>query len=475
MQNKRDQLQAYRYMVDRMVSAMVRGEPESRERPMRRSTTGTVLGLALAVVVAVGFGAFGLISRGGNTSWQDPGSIIVERETGTRYVYLDGTLRPVLNYTSALLAAGGERAQLRLVSRKSLHGVPHGQAIGINGAPDALPAAKALSPGSWSVCSSAVDQTNGTQRPVVVLDLGGTPAASAVSDSQAALVRSEAGAEYLVWHDSRLRVADDSVLVALGFAGTPAISVRASWLNALRSGPDLVAYPPADVGAAGPQVGGSTTRVGQVLLTRLADGRTTSYLVRSDGLSPITQTDAALLLANPRTKAAYPGQAVASVVVNINDVAATSRSRTVDLRSDYPQSPPRPIGSAQLVGRSLCARIDFSPRKGQHVKLVTVDSDSLDVSADDHPSAVGMADSVMVPPDGGAVVAGQASPGVDTGARYLVTDLGMKFPLPSDEVATALGYAGQVPLAVPTSLLGLLPTGPVLDPTIARSEQGLNR
>jgi type VII secretion protein EccB len=472
MQSKRDQLQAYRYMVDRMVSAMVRAEPESRERPMRRSTTGTIIGIALAVVAALGFGAFGLISRGGNTSWRDPGSIIVERETGTRYVFIDGALRPVLNYTSALLAAGGEQAQLRLVSAKSLHGVPHGQAIGISGAPDALPTAKTLSAGPWSVCSASADQTNGTQRPVVVLDLRGTPAATAIPDTQAALVKSDDGSRYLVWHDSRLRIADDSVLVALGFAGTPAISVRAGWLNALRSGPDLVAHLPAGVGTPGPKVGGNNRWVGQVLLTRFADGHTASYLVRLDGLSPISQTESALLLASPQIKAAYPGQSVGALDATVNDVANAPRSSTADLPSDYPQTPPRPIDSAQLVGRSLCARIDFSPAKGARAQLVTVDADSIDVNANEHPSAVGVADSVMVAPDGGAVLAGQSGPGVDTGARYLVTDLGIKFPLPSDEVATALGYAGQVPVAVPTLLLGLLPTGPVLDSAVARTEQG---
>jgi type VII secretion protein EccB len=475
MQNKRDQLQAYRYMVDRMVSAMVRGEPESRERPMRRSTTGTVIGIALAVVAALGFGAYGLISRGGNTSWRDPGSIIVERDTGTRYVFLDGTLRPVLNYTSALLAAGGEQSQLRMVSANSLRGVPHGHAIGISGAPDALPAAKGMSAVPWSVCSSSVEESNGTWRPVVVLDLGGTPTATTIADNEAALVKSGDGSGYLVWRDTRLRVADDSVLLALGFAGTPAIPVRAGWLNALRSGPDLVAHLPAGLGASGPKVGGNGTRVGEVLRTKFADGGAASYLVRADGLSPITQTDSALLLASPQIRAAYPGQPVTAIDTNINDIANAPRSSTTDLRSDYPQVPPHPADSARLLGRSLCVRTDFSPNKGVHAQLVTVDSDSLDVNGKDHPTAPGVADSVMVPPDGGAVLAAQAAPGVDTGSRYLVTDLGIKYPLPSDDVATALGYSGQVPVAVPTSLLSLLPTGPVLDPAAARSEQGPNQ
>ena len=36
MQSRRDQLQAYRFVTRRIVSAMLSGEPETTERPMRR-------------------------------------------------------------------------------------------------------------------------------------------------------------------------------------------------------------------------------------------------------------------------------------------------------------------------------------------------------------------------------------------------------------------------------------------------------
>jgi hypothetical protein len=154
----------------------------------------------------------------------------------------------------------------------------------------------------------------------------------------------------------------------------------------------------------------------------------------------------------------------------MNDVANAPKSPALEVPADYPPTPPRPLKGLDDVSHSLCARLDFSPTKGVHAQLVTVDSDALTADPGEHPTAVGAADLVTVPPDGGSLVAAQAGPGVDTGARYLITDVGVKFPLPSDDVAVALGYAGQVPLAVPTSLLGLLPTGSVLDPNAARAE-----
>jgi Type VII secretion system ESX-1, transport TM domain B len=43
-----------------------------------------------------------------------------------------------------------------------------------------------------------------------------------------------------------------------------------------------------------------------------------------------------------------------------------------------------------------------------------------------------------------------------------VTDAGVKFPVPSADVA-ALGYRAGQAAPLPAALLGLLPTGPALD------------
>jgi hypothetical protein len=74
------------------------------------------------------------------------------------------------------------------------------------------------------------------------------------------------------------------------------------------------------------------------------------------------------------------------------------------------------------------------------------------------------ADKVVVPPGGGLVVRDLPAPGVGTGTLFLVTDLGVKFPLASDGVAGTLGYGGVTPVLVPSTLLAFLPTGPALDP-----------
>ena len=70
---------------------------------------------------------------------------------------------------------------------------------------------------------------------------------------------------------------------------------------------------------------------------------------------------------------------------------------------------------------------------------------------------------IDVAPGGGALVRSEAAPGVGGESLYLVTDAGVKFPVPSASAASALGYRAGRAVAMPASLLGLLPTGPALD------------
>jgi len=67
-----------------------------------------------------------------------------------------------------------------------------------------------------------------------------------------------------------------------------------------------------------------------------------------------------------------------------------------------------------------------------------------------------------VAPGGGALVRPQAAPGVGGNSLFLVTDAGVKYPVPSATAAAALGYRASKAARLPAALLGLLPTGPAL-------------
>src|SRR5690606_10167932 len=110
MQSKKDQVQAYFYVVGRLVAAVVHGKPDVLVQPNRRLNTGTMFGVIIGLIIAGICGVVGLFLPGGNDSWRMPGAIVMNEDTGARYVFLNGELRPVLNYSSARLASGGNGA-----------------------------------------------------------------------------------------------------------------------------------------------------------------------------------------------------------------------------------------------------------------------------------------------------------------------------------------------------------------------------
>ena len=73
------------------------------------------------------------------------------------------------------------------------------------------------------------------------------------------------------------------------------------------------------------------------------------------------------------------------------------------------------------------------------------------------------ADLISVAPAGGAFVQPEAAPGIGGNSLFLITDAGVKYPVPSASAAQALGYPAGRAVALPAGLLGLLPTGPALN------------
>ena len=77
------------------------------------------------------------------------------------------------------------------------------------------------------------------------------------------------------------------------------------------------------------------------------------------------------------------------------------------------------------------------------------------------------ADQVVIPVGGGALVRTASAPGTPPGTGFLVTDLGVRYPLVADTVASTLGYGHLEQAGVPPALLTLLPSGPALSPEAA--------
>lgn len=469
MQTRRDQVQAHGFVMGRLVSALLRADPDSQSTPMRRFVVGNIIGLLLGGLVMAGFAVYGFFVPGGATGWQDEGALVTERETGARYVYLDGELRPVLNYASARLILGGEPRVVR-VSRNSLRGVPYGLPIGIASAPDSLPDVERLDGTQWQVCSSLRRGDVGAESPFVTLWVGATMSGTSLGADRGLLVRTPTGQVYLAWNNSRLRVPEESALGALGYATAPQHPVGSAWVNALPAGPDLTAPPVPGRGEAGPTIEGSPTVVGQ--LFKVDDAVTNGtgdeyYVVRSDGLSPVTLTGAALLLADPATRQAYPAGAVQAQPLTTATLATAPRSQVVSVNPAHPARPPEPaaLGPSEAPCVQLVMDADGGPQVQVAIGTPPPPPAEPVVASDDQR----LADQVRVEPGTGLLIRDQPAPGVDGGALHLLVSTGVRYPLANDEVAGTLGYDGVTATPVPAALLALIPAGPPLDPEAAHA------
>jgi ESX secretion system ATPase EccB len=129
-------------MLQRVISALTVGETDPEQPPFRRPIMAAIGALVIVVLSLGGTWVFGLLVPGGDR-FTATDAVAVEKETGARFVLINGQLHPVLNYTSALLALD-QHAAVRMVPRTTLAGIPAGAPIGIPGAPDSLPGAGQL-------------------------------------------------------------------------------------------------------------------------------------------------------------------------------------------------------------------------------------------------------------------------------------------------------------------------------------------
>jgi type VII secretion protein EccB len=461
MQTRSDQAQAYRFTTRRIVSALLSGEPETAERPMRRFGMGIFGSAMVAAIVFAAVGIIGFLFPSGARLTDK--TIVVERETGATYIFQTGLLYPVRNFTSARLAIGEENPKISRVSVKSLRGMPRGPLIGIPELPDSLPDAKSLVTGAWSVCSRP-PESNSLLRETDVVIGGPRPNGIPLGDRAMVIRRSITNeVQYFVVHKGRSLRATEDGLVALDMTEKPKVEVTDGLLNALPPGPYLL--PPDHPGRGGPGaiIDGSPGTIGDVY-NEAPDGP--YWVLTNTGLKRIGATMKKILL---------------GAGANQHDVslAAVTAVQSKDGRPfqepGFPDDIPQvPAGAAPEM---VCAVTVPAPNAADSGIEMYVYRSMGDVSklrqvsgsGTTGPGDVRTAEYVQMIGGEAALVRASSAPNDNTqiATTYLVAQ-GHKYPLITEEVKVALGYGSVVPVPVPTFMLVQLPTGNVLDPALAR-------
>jgi type VII secretion protein EccB len=452
MQSRRDLFQAHRLMTQRASLALLRGEPDVPDQPLRRLNVAVFSGIFVAVIVTGLFFILGLLGHGSSSISNTPGMLVIDKQTGTPFVFCEGKkLCPVVNYASARLALGNSPLNQQTVDQSALAKFPRGPEIGIAGLPEPLPASGLLVRQPWSVCAQTTSNGFGSQPSTALVggtSIGGRPLGNSV------LLVTALSQEWVIWNGQRMAVQKDGT-VALA-AQQPAVPVPSVWLDAIRQGPAFAAPALADAGATVTGPTGAPVRVGQVYEV---NGQQFYVMLRS-GLAPVSPMQAALLDSEPTA----PPKATLSPSQVSGNLSSTSVPR-----GDLPDSIPRvvtPAASAPLcmVYSGGGTAVTGTALTGQVETGGSVPSGGVptDVPAD--------VKQVTLPAGAGALVAANPGTGSDKGvvSYFLIAD-GRRYALAGTGVIGMLGYSLSQAVLLPAGVVDLVPPGPPLDPTLARN------
>ena len=454
MQSRRDLFQAHRLMTQRASLALLRGEPDVPDQPMRRLNVAVFSGVFVAVIVTGLFFIFGLLGHGSSSIQNTPGMLVIDKQTGTAFVFCEGKkLCPVVNYASARLALGASPLNQQTVDQSALTKFPRGPEIGIAGLPQPLPAASLLVRQPWSVCTQTTTSPFGTNPSTALV--GGTSLGGRPLGNDALLVTAQ-NQDWVIWNGRRMAVQRDGI-VALG-ALQPPVSVPSVWLDAIPQGLAFAAPPlaGADSTVTGPD--GTPVRVGQVYLVNAASGARFYVMLRS-GLAPISPMQASLLVSEP---GASP-----RVTLAPSQVAGHSSTASVP-GGDLPTKVPTVVTPA--ASAALCMVYSGGGTAATGTALAgQVETGGTLPSGGVATGTAADVGQITLPPGAGALVGADPSTGSDSGviSYFLIAD-GRRYALASTGVIGMLGYERSQAVLLPAGVVDLIPPGPALDPNLAR-------
>lgn len=430
MASKTELMQAQAFNRRRLRTAFTSGAPGGRELAPGKPLRGVVVSVALAIltiIVSLLIGTFtGTLPKG----WGD-GSIIVVKGEGSRYVALGDTLYPVKNLASARLLVGS--TEITSVPADKLDGIDRDPTpVGIDGAPDHLPAPDRQYTDHWLACVTASRPLEISTR--LLSDPSGPK-------TQAALVEDDDGAYWYIQGARRFAVSKDSVaVVASVFLGIDDVrtvpTASALWLNLVTPGTPLDITLGSELGE---DAGTAGLIVGQAVQTQVDGEVVAEYIVDGRGdLVPATPFARTLLTA-------YVG--VPPVTMTVAEATSLRNVNSTAVPEDWPSAVPVP--SADPSGACL----QMTPTADGPVVSVAASPEELEPGT-------------RVKPGSGLAVTSRST---GEGATYgFVSEAGVYFPVASATDLQLLGYSTADSMTVPASWTQLLEEGPTLSQSIAQ-------
>ncbi len=328
----KSQVQAYRFVIRRMESALVRKDPVMLHDPMRSHKRATVVSVILGAVGLIGFAVFGLFSP----SQALPNSgIVIGAQSGQVYVVSQNPyqLIPVFNVASARLlmmveanrgapvvpGTSGQSASTPqitppvTVGDDQLTSIPMGRLTGIPDGPQELPA-PGTGTSDWAVCDQigAPNPIGGTGpvHPTTTVLAGMANIGQKLGGDEALLVQApNNNQEYLIYDkqsttnngedDSAVAApidaTDTHILDAFNIRNTQPRLISAALLGAI---PQVAEIKNPVANLSGPPTNYSlpgNIQLGQSFSVRNASGPDTYFVALADGLQQVSETVAQIV------------------------------------------------------------------------------------------------------------------------------------------------------------------------------------
>ena len=264
---------------------------------------------------------------------------------------------------------------------------------------------------------------------------------------------------YLIYANRKFFIPQPAVaLAALGWTGQPRSRVSAGLLNALSAGSDLE---PLTVDGRGERSSVVPQPIGRLLRTTGASGGYQWALVRRSSVQPITDVQARLLRADQHADVDSP------VTMNTAVFAALPIEDDPGAARDLPPTVPALVP----ITSTACARVPDAATGVDQVVVDPATAPATAPAAGNTDAAAAVADRVSVPFGNGVLVQARASATAPagTGTVMIVTDNGIRYSIADHDAQDKLGYGNTTAQAMPAGVVSLLPAGPALSTTAART------
>lgn len=507
----KSQVQAYRFVLRRMQSALVRKDAVMLHDPMRTHSRATIVGVCIAGIGLIGFLIWGILSPQPKAPTSD--GIVIGKPSGQVYVLIakpDRKLVPVFNLASARLllmsqqqqqeeAGGGGAAPAAnqnqqavapsVVDDNQLKDIPKGRKVGIADGPDLLPSSDQRIDSMWTVCDQYI--LNPDEPDPAKANKVETTVIAGVSDrgpelkaNESLLVQAPDGETFLVYrtpgtanlpNTNAVRAKVDlsrndqgdynypEVAAALDLTNVEPRLVSTGMLNAIPEKKQLnTPNIPGRGTDSNVELGDSDLKTGSVFKVERAGEVTKFYVLQENGIEEVSQSMADLIRyynspSGAEIEAITPDKIANADPVNEIDDSTYPETATEVLK---PENFPVACLSWRASGSGDNAKEHTSVHIGEKLPGIPLNSkgeaESVAIST---PNADGVRiDHFYMPPGRGAVVRQSTSPEDFTkGQIALISDRGVKYGVPDAATAAGLGLADQKP--APENIIKLLPDG----------------